>query len=285
MTKTYHVSYGYHSFTIKAGDTVEVDKAGNIFVISKRGKRTDLKKNINTQPASYRGKVLAGDVVGINSVIGAYLTPARAKDDDPIFEVWPTVSSFIDVKFKRFTDKKGQVLYWLPYGEYKLISSSRSGERLLYAEKNGRLLFPKSEGLARDIPITVEYVEKCKRTARDLLKAAELSRMAELETPKDEVRLTKAQRARQERNEKRRQLLIQKQIAEEVKVEAIKSIPATELTLVQQIVQKCVGTPRADEIEADRIAQLADRFTKEELAERAKIAYRKYREDHGLPPL
>ena len=170
------VSVGLHNFRIKAGQSIKVDKKGDIFIVGSRGKETDTHKNVYTKPVTFRGSPLAGDVQNVKDVYKLYLD--GRKENHPVFRVWRGIVNMAGLSFQPYTDERGQDLFSVKLSGYTLVALTENPDSLLYVkDADGTIHHMLVAGPARDIPDTAAYVKACaaeaRRIERDREKAEE----------------------------------------------------------------------------------------------------------------
>jgi hypothetical protein len=168
---TTKVIVGYHTITLQAGQSVKVDKQGNISIIGKRGKITNTKLNTNTVVPHFSGIPLRGDVKNRNLIeADAYHgdSPTPPSEVKKIFQDWKIITSFGGYKFKSLNKTMGSLrLYYIDIAEFdcRCVASSEHPTSLVYILHRGVEYFPQ-KGINKDIPLTSGYVKDVERTAR-----------------------------------------------------------------------------------------------------------------------
>jgi hypothetical protein len=279
------VTIGLHNFRLKAGESIELDGKGNIFTVGSRGKRTDTGKNIYIKPVTFQGGPLAGDVQGIRYTVTKPYHEQK-QSCHHLFGTWKSVLGLTEgLTFHPYTDETNRKLkktseiklFSLILGDARLVASSATPDNLLYIEIAGERFFQVTGGPTKDIPLTVEYIQKCQRSYREYLKAEEVKKLAEMETHGLPERVTKAEREYQDRQTKKQNELelnlCIKEAGEALAKKYDKPIVSkTQALIVAGILQPSQDNLRKAEEEMD--AELNKRKpSKKELAELAKKLY------------
>ena len=281
------VSLGLHNFRLKAGQSIELDAKGNIFIVGSRGKKTDTGKNIYTKPVMFHGGPLAGDIQAIRYTVTKPYHQGK-QTVHPMFGLWRSVSALTEkFKFTPYSDESikeagstsRQKLYNALMGDTRLVASSADPDNLLYIEVKGERFFQISGGPTRDIPLTADYVQKCQRSYREYLTTEQKKQEVELETCGRPERVTKAEREYLDRqNKKLNEQAFNICVTEAGQMLSKKYggdkpvVTKTQALIVAGILQSNTDNLRKAEEEMD--AELNKRkFSKKELAELATKLY------------
>jgi len=166
------VSIGLHNFRIKPGQSIKVDKEGNIFIIGLRGKETDTHKNINSKPVEFKGPPLKGDVQKIREYSKPYHEPKN--QDHYMFSIWRGLDALMGnkLKFKKFDNGLYKNLFRAVLGEFQLVAKEKTPTELLYIIDSEGHIYHRT-GHTANIPDTLSYVRACEAEARAIDRARE----------------------------------------------------------------------------------------------------------------